>query len=63
MLCKCRRLASYDMSSLPERRPIRFRSPSNRTADAIGGYFTPFMPERNAFATPNFRNMSSLTGT
>ena len=55
--------SSYDMSSLPERRPIRFRSPSDWTADATGGYFTPFMPERNAFATPNFRNISSLTGT
>ena len=55
--------SSYDMSSLPERRPIGFRPPSDWTANAIGGYFTPFMPERNAFATPNFRNISSLTGT
>ena len=60
------------MSSLPERRPIRLRPPPDQIPFAvrsdggrnlIGGYFTPFMPERNAFATPNFRNMSSLTGT
>lgn len=59
---KCHRYPNATRSD-SERRPIRLRTPSDQTPYAIGGYFTPFMPERNAFATPNFRNISSLTGT
>ena len=45
-----------------ERNPIGRRTESDWVANASGGYLTPFVPDRNAFATPSFRNISSRTG-